>query len=295
MVGDRRPHVPWTTESLYDPSTLKLPSIFIDTKETRQHWAQYYSDITGADSEMGRVYQFARKKFGDNFIFVYSSDHGGQWPFHKWNLYDAGTKVPLIVVWPGHVVPNIRTDAMVSWIDIFPTLLEIAESRAPQGIDGISFLDVLKGKAKGHREHIFTTHSQDRKMNVYPMRSVRDGRYKYIINLLPDHYHSNHSDILRRPNSDAYWHSWDDAAKADPRAAEIVRKNRIRPPEEFYDLQYDSHEQVNLINDENHQVKIKTMRTMLKAWMKEQGDTNRLNDDPYPITGPTPYQLEIRN
>lgn len=295
MVGDRRPHVPWTTDNLYDPSALKLPSSFIDTKETRQHWAQYYSDITGSDDEMGRVYQFAQEKFGNNFIFVFSSDHGGQWPFHKWNLYDRGIKVPLIVIWPGHVEPNTRTDAMVSWVDIFPTFLEIAKAKTLGNIDGQSFLNVLNGKSRRHRDHIYTTHSQDRKMNVYPMRSVRDERHKYIVNLLPDSYHSNHSDILRRPNSDAYWHSWDEAARTNPRAAEIVRKYQIRPPEEFYDLQKDPHEQINLIKDESLQLKITKMRTMLETWMNEQGDTKRLSDDPYPITGPTPYQRQIKN
>jgi N-sulfoglucosamine sulfohydrolase len=293
MVGDRRPHVPWTTDNLYDPASLKLPSFFIDTKETRQHWAQYYSDITGFDNEMGRVYRLAQEKFGDNFIFIYSSDHGGQWPFHKWNLYDAGIKVPLIVVWPGNVKPNTRTDAMVSWIDIFPTLLEITGSKIPENIDGKSFMNVLNGRAKNHRDYIFTTHSQDRKMNVYPIRSVRDKRYKYIVNLRPDCYHSNHSDLLRRPNSDAYWHSWDEAAKKDPQAAAIVKKYQIRPAEEFFDLQSDPNEQVNLIGSKNHQRQINKMRAMLESWMKEQGDTKRLTEEPYTITGPRPYELGI--
>ncbi len=295
MVGDRRPHVPWTRENLYDPAALKLPPFFIDTPETRQHWAQYYSDITGFDHEMGRVYQLAHEKFGDNFIFIYSSDHGAQWPFHKWNLYDAGIRVPLVVVWPGRIKPSSRTDAMVSWIDIFPTLLEIAGARLPENLDGKSFLGVLRGESNRHRDHIFTTHSQDKKMNVYPIRSVRDERYKFIRNLRPDCYHSNHSDILRRPNSDAYWHSWDQAARTDPRAAAIIRKYRIRPAEEFYDLQADPQEQVNRIEDKQHQERIAGMRAMLEQWMKDQGDTVRLTDEPYPITGPTPYELGIRN
>jgi arylsulfatase A-like enzyme len=178
MVGDRRPHVPWTTENIYDPDSLELPSFFIDTKETRQHWAQYYSDITGLDDEMGKIYKLAQEKFGDNFIFIYTADHGAQWPFHKWNLYDAGIKVPLIVVWPDHIHPNTRTTAMVSWIDILPTLLDITTSEIPTNIDGRSFKDVLVEKKNNHREFIFTTHTGDKKMNVYPIRSVRDEKFK---------------------------------------------------------------------------------------------------------------------
>lgn len=291
MVGDRRPHVPWTTETIYDPNELTLPSFFIDTKSTRQHWAQYYSDITGMDDEMGKIYSLAQQKFGDNFIFIYSADHGAQWPFHKWNLYDAGIKVPLIIVWPGHIKPNSRTQAMVSWIDILPTLLDITSSEIPADLDGKSFREVLEGKQENHRDLIFTTHTGDKNMNVYPIRSVRDKQFKYILNLRPNTFHSNHSDILRRPNSDAYWNEWDAAAENDPKAAAIIQKYYVRPAEEFYDLLNDPHEQNNLINSESHQEQIKTMRSHLNEWLTEQGDHPDIYTMPYPVSGPKPYQI----
>lgn len=293
LVGDRRPHVPWTSKIIYDPETLKLPLYFIDTKETRVHWAQYYSDITGFDDEMGRVYQLAQEQFGDDFIFIYSADHGGQWPFGKWNLYDAGIKVPLIVIWPGHVKPSTRTDAMVSWIDIFPTLLDIAGVNVPEGLDGKSFKNVLEGETKDFREHIFTTHTGDGKMNVYPIRSVRDCQYKYIRNLRPDCYHSNHSDILRKPNAGAYWDSWDEVAKTDAQAAALIRKYYIRPSEEFYDILNDPTEQDNLIDCPEFKSRIDNMRRLLNDWMKEQGDTQTVDETPYSTTGPTPHEVFI--
>jgi arylsulfatase A-like enzyme len=228
LIGDRRPHVPWTTKNIYDPDKLKLPSYFIDTKETREHWASYYSDISGFDDEMGKVYQLAKEKFGDNFIFIYSADNGRQWPFAKWNLYDSGIKVPLIVVWPGHVKPETRTNAMVSWVDIFPTLLDLTGSKMPADLDGKSFLKVLTGKETKHRDYIYTTHTGDGKMNVYPIRSVRVDRFKYIRNLRPDMYHSNHSDILRKPQAGGYWASWDEAAKTDQKAAALIQKYYVR-------------------------------------------------------------------
>ncbi|MCK4679297.1 MAG: sulfatase [Bacteroidales bacterium] len=293
MVGDRRPHVPWTTESIYDPVTLKLPPYFIDTKETREHRAQYYSDITGLDDEMGRIYNLVQEKFGDNFIFIYTADHGAQWPFGKWNLYDAGIKVPLIIVWPGHIKPATRTDALVSWIDIFPTLLDIIGFQIPDNLDGKSFKEVLEDKTNTHREYIFTTHSGDGIMNIYPIRSIRNNRYKYIMNLRPDCYHSNHSDILRRPNKDAYWDSWDEAAKTNILAAKIIHKYYIRPSEEFYDIQIDPFEQHNLIASEAHQKQIVKMRELLVNWMIEQGDNKKVFQTPYPITGPKPDKQMI--
>ena len=294
MVGDSRPHVPWTTEIIYDPKKLELPTYFIDTKETREHWAQYYSDITGLDDEMGKIYRLAQEKFGDNFIFIYSADHGGQWPFGKWNLYDAGIKVPLIIVWPGHIKPNSRTDAMVSWIDIFPTLLDITGCKISAELDGKSFKNVLEGKTRKHRKYIFTTHSGDGIMNVYPIRSIRSNRYKYILNLRPDCYHSNHSDIQRKPNAGAYWDSWDEAAKTDARAAGIIQKYYVRPAEEFYDIQNDPYEQTNLIESKTLQKQIEKMRRLLNDWMEEQGDTKKVFQTPYTITGPKPHELGIQ-
>jgi arylsulfatase A-like enzyme len=294
LVGDRRPHVPWTADIIYDPDKLTLPNYFIDTKETREHWASYFSDISGMDAEMGKIYKLAKEKFGDNFIFIYSADHGWQWPFGKWNLYDTGIKVPLIMVWPGHIKANTRTDAMVSWIDIFPTLLDLAGAKIPENIDGKSFKKVLDGKSNKFRKYIFTTHSGDGNMNVFPIRSIRDGHYKYILNLFPEYYHSNHSDILRKSNAGAYWDSWDKAAKTDENAAKILRKYYVRPAEEFYDLQNDPLEQINLIDNKTYKKQIDGMKMILQDWMKKQGDTKQIFNTPYPITGPTPHECGIQ-
>ncbi|WP_298238525.1 sulfatase [uncultured Algibacter sp.] len=295
LVGDRRPHVPWTTEKTYNSEALDLPPYFIDTKETRRLWNQYYSDITGADAEMGKIYQLAKEKFGDNFIFIYSADHGGQWPFGKWNLYDAGTKVPMLMVWPKHIKPNTRTDAMVSWIDIFPTLLDIVDAELPVNIDGKSFKKSLQKPNTSHRKYIYTTHSGDKKMNVYPIRSVRNKKYKFILNLYPENYHSNHSDILRKIHAGAYWDSWDETAKTDKRAADIVHKYYVRPAEEFYDIENDPYEQVNLIDSPKGEKALNKMRLLLKDWMIVQNDSKALFEKPYPITGKTPHEIVVKN
>ena len=89
FVGDRRPHVAWSKQSTYDSKKITLPSYFIDTPETREHWARYLTDITGMDEEMGRILTFAKQRFGDDFIFMFTSDHGGQWHMGKWTLYDS--------------------------------------------------------------------------------------------------------------------------------------------------------------------------------------------------------------
>ena len=288
LVGDRRPHVAWTKESIYDPKTVTLPPDFIDTPETRQHWARYLSDITGMDQEMGRIYKFAQEKFGKNFIFLFTSDHGGQWPRGKWNLYDSGTRVPLIVTWPGHVAAGKRTDAMVSWVDILPTMIDLAGSTVPGKIDGKSFASVLAGKQDTHRDKIFTTHTGDGVMNIFPIRSVRVENFKYIHNLHPDAYHTNHSDRLRKDGAGAFWDSWDRAAKTDPRAAAIIQRYYTRPREELFDLEKDPLELNNLATKPQHQAKLGQLKTELAAWTKSQGDTLKPHRQPYLTSKPLP-------
>ena len=283
MVGDRRPHVPWIEESNYDPEKVTLPTNFIDTPETRRQWARYLSDITHMDAEMGRVLNVVRRHIGDDFICLFTSDHGGQWPFGKWNLYDSGTRVPLIVSWPGHIAPGSRTQAMVSWVDLLPTLLNLAGAAVPDSIDGYSFAAVLKGESETHREKIFTTHTGDTIYNIFPIRSVRMGSLKFIHNLRSDAYHTNHSSFLRRPGAGVYWDSWDAAAATDPRAAAIVKAYYTRPEFELFDLDEDPLEQVNLAYHPQYQNQLASLQAELAAWAEEQGDDLKPHRQPYLI------------
>jgi N-sulfoglucosamine sulfohydrolase len=288
FVGDRRPHVSWSIESTYDPDKVTLPPFLIDTRETREHWARYLTDITAMDTEMGRTYDFAKEKFGDNFIFLFTSDHGGQWPRGKWNLYDYGARVPMIVVWPGHIEPGSRTDAMVSWVDILPTLIDAAGGQVPKDIDGKSFKPVLLDNTDTHRDIIFTTHTGDGAMNIFPIRSVRIGKYKYIHNLRPDAWHTNHSDRHRKDGAGAYWDSWDEAAKSDQQAAAIIKRYYTRPEFEFFDLEKDPLELNNLANNPEYAEKMEELRDELSAWTTAQNDDLLPHTDPYLTSKPLP-------
>jgi len=295
FIGDRRPHVGWTEEMDYDPEEVDLPDYFIDTRSTREHRSRYYTDVTGLDSEMGQVLTYLDGMLGNNTLTLFTSDHGAQWPFGKWNLYEEGIRTPLIVKWPGKIQKGSQTEAMVSWVDIMPTLLDISGAKVPKDLDGKSFSPILMGKSNELRKVIYTTHSGDGKFNVYPIRSIRTERYKLIINLVPSAYHTNHSDILRKDGAGAYWDSWEEAAQSDPKAAIIFHKYIKRPAMEFYDLQTDPTEQVNLIGSPEHQAKIMKMEGKLRKWMDQQGDERKLYRTPYYLTAPKPNAETIKN
>ncbi|MCZ6671936.1 MAG: sulfatase [Verrucomicrobia bacterium] len=193
FVGSRSPHVPWPANDGYRADDLRLPPNHIDTPMTREFRARYYTDVEISDTEYGYTRELAAKYMNKNLLTIMSSDHGSQWPFGKWNLYDAGIQVPFLVSWPGHIKAGTQTDAMVSWIDILPTLIELAGGKTDPDIDGRSFAKVLINPEASHRDRIFTIHDNDGRANVYPIRSVRTDKWKYIRNLEPTWIHSTHS------------------------------------------------------------------------------------------------------
>jgi uncharacterized sulfatase len=280
FVGTNWPHVPWPETEAYRPADIDLPPTHVDTPQTR-HWrTRYYAAVTKADDDLGTIYAAAMQHLDPQNTFVFfTSDHGAQWPFGKWNLYDAGIRVPLIVVGPG-VKAAATTDAMVSWIDLLPTLVDLAGGTPPAQIDGRSFAPVLRGEKKDHREAIYTTHSGDGRFNVYPIRGLRTPEWKYILNLHPEYQHATHINRAASGDGLSYFGSWESAAKTNPAAAEIVRRYKERPREELYDLTTDPHEQRNLAADPQHAQRLAGMRGKLDTWLKEQGDQLTVFNEP---------------
>ncbi|HSI63005.1 MAG TPA: sulfatase [Candidatus Saccharimonadia bacterium] len=274
MVGTNWPHVPWPEKTSYQPGEVPVPASQVDTPETRQFRAKYAEAVSHADRDLGLVYDAARKLLGDNTLFIFTADHGAQFPFGKWNCYDAGIRSPLLAVWPGKVAPGSHSDAMVSWVDILPTCLDAAGATLPPAgtLSGQSLVPILSGNPVTLREHIFTTHSGDGKMNEYPIRSVRTRFWKYIRNLDPNAEFHSHVDKAQGGDGRGYWASWEEAAKQDPKAAVIVARYHTRPLEELYDLVEDPDELNNLAKDPSAKDALHELRAELDQWMEEQGD-----------------------
>ena len=294
FVGTNWPHVPWPEPTTIDAGSIQIPPTHVETPETLAARASYYQAVHTMDDELGRVFDAAYEKSGDDTLFLHTSDHGAQWPFGKWNLYDDGIRTPLIAVWPGRIAAGVRTDAMVSWIDLLPTLVDAAGGEVDESLDGRSLLPVLTGATDTHRDRIFTTHSGDGNWNVYPSRSVRDGRFKYIRNLHPEYEFNSHVTTWRE-QADDYWPSWVEQAEHDPGAARIVNRYQQRPAEELYDLAADPHEVNNLAADPAHAERLAAMSRSLDEWMTEQGDTRTVFGLPQllPRPGPPPNIVTV--
>lgn len=280
LVGSNWPHVPWPERAGWaDPAQAQLPPSQADTPETRAARAAYATAVARMDEELGQVMAAAREILGANVACLMTSDHGAQFPFAKWNCYDAGVRVPLIVSWPGVIAPGSRTEAMVSWVDILPTLADLAGGQAPEDIDGRSFAPVLRGEKTEHRARIFTTHSADGKMNQYPIRSIRTREWKLILNLTPEAEFTTHIDLSQRERQETkwggFWTSWVKAAETDAAIAALVKRYHRRPAVELYDLAHDPHELRNLADDPAQASRVRELREELEAWRRSQGDTGK--------------------
>lgn len=286
FVGTHDPHVPWPTMDGYDPTQALLPPTFIDTPLTREFRAKYYADVTRADRDLGEVRELAAEFLGEDSLFIFSSDHGAQWPFGKWNLYDSGIRVPLIVSWPGRVGLGSQSQAMVQWIDVLPTLIEAAGGDVPVTIDGRSFLSNFQSENGQHRDVVFTTHSGDGRMNVYPIRSIRTRDWKLIWNLHPEFAYTTHIDKALAKDGGRYWISWYEAAKNSPSARAIVDRYHRRPQFELYDLQNDPFETVNLIESPEHVERIRELKGRLESWMAKQDDQRTVFAEPRLLSDP---------
>lgn len=280
FVGSNWPHVPWPRETAgIDPESIVMPPRHVDNETTREWRARYLAAVGTMDDELGLVYDTAREVLGEDVFFLHSSDHGAQWPFGKWTLYDDGVRTPLLVSWPDRIAAGVRSEAMVSWIDILPTLVEAAGGTAPEGIDGRSFLRVLKGEAENHRDLIFTTHCGDGNNNVFPMRGVIDpDGTKYIRNLRPELRFLSH--VTKNAGDSGYWDSWLDSAVRNEEDRSRVLSYLERPAEELYQTAHDPWETDNLAVDPHYAERLDVLSAKLDEWMGETKDTQTTFGDP---------------
>jgi len=256
----------------YQPKDVPLPPYLIDTPETRIERAGYYELVSGLDNDIGTLLKLLESSASaDNTLVIYTSDHGAGFAFEKWTNYDAGLHVPLIVTWPNKIPPNSESDALVSLIDILPTLLEATGGTTPHNIDGKSFLPVLKSERENHRALVFASHTTlgiRNASDATPIRSVRSERYKYIRNLNPDGLFTNNV----TEKGQGGWFSWLEQAQTDAVTKQRTQHYQKRPYEELYDLLNDPYELNNLANDAGLQSQKVYLSTQLDTWMIQQND-----------------------
>ena len=282
FVMSINPHTPWTVGNPdeFDPTTLKLPAHWVDTELTRTQFGKYLAEVRRLDDQVGDVMNLLKETgTEENTIVIFLGEQGPQFPGGKWTLYDNGQKSSMIVKWPGVVTPHTETDAIVQYEDITPTLVDMVGGNTVAGLDGKSFKKVLEGNSAAHRDVAFGIHNNIPEGPAYPMRSIRDHRYKLIWNLTPDStYYIKY--MLNTANQDLVWTTWVNRATHDEYAKKLTNRIIHKPAIEFYDISNDPDELDNLAGKPEYQTLIDRYFTRLKEWMETQGDTGAAMDIP---------------
>lgn len=272
VVSSNQPHTPWNRgdASAYPPGKLALPPYLVDTPPTRAGLSKYYAEITYMDHQVGEVMRILRETGEENeTAFLWLSEQGSNFPFCKWTCYDTGIHAAAVMRWPGIIKANSESSALISYVDVVPTFLDLAGGKsAVQDFDGRSFAAVLRGEKTTHNDFVFATHTTRGIYNgseAYATRAVTDGRSLLIRNLHADSLFQN--TVTERDSIFKSWKSLDSDF-----ARERVSSYQKRPAGELFDLKYDPWCQTNLAGDAGSISKQKAMQQELESWMKQQGD-----------------------
>jgi N-sulfoglucosamine sulfohydrolase len=283
FVMSTHPHAPWTVGNPgeFDADKLILAPHLVDTREMRLQFTRYLAEVRQLDNEVGDVMKMLRSTGQDkNTMVVFLGEQGPQFLGGKWSCWDHGQKSAMIVWHPGKVTAQSETDAIVQYEDITPTLIELAGGEPIAGLDGRSFLPVIEGKRSKHRDFAYGIHNNIPEGPPYPIRSIRSGRYKLILNLTPESdYHIKY--VMTPGRNTALWDSWREKAETSIDARFITRRITSRPAVEFYDTEKDPWELNNLANDRSYEKEIKKLTGELQKWMRQQGDEGAAIDKVY--------------
>lgn len=227
-----------------------------NTAAIREETAQFYTSIRVVDRCIGKLLDALEAgNLLVSTMVIFTSDHGAPFPGMKCTLRDDGVGIPLLIHFPGSYENGFFSEALVSHIDIFPTICQLMNLEPPSWLVGNSLMPLIDGSEKAVRERIFgevTYHAA-----YEPQRMVRNGEYKYI------RYFDDYEYVVS-PNID------DGPAKS--RLLELGMLDELREKELFYDLRKDPGEYKNLIEDEHYRQIIDDMKKELLYWMEETDD-----------------------
>jgi N-sulfoglucosamine sulfohydrolase len=265
------------------PEGVELPAYLPDTPIVRKDWAEYLAAIEVTDAIVGGGLRALRKSGQeDETIVVFLGDHGPTFQHGKMSLYDLGIRTPMIVRLPGQR-DGQTSDALVSELDLTPTLLDLLDLAPLPKTHGISLRPLLEGKAdaKGH-DLIFAeiSHRGALPNDGMQERSVFDGRWKLI-------YREKFKPAWRQVNADTKdwkpWgnRTWDETIRVKEQFPEAYRILQEMEPQKFgvelgafelYDTQADPDEMVNLAEKAEVNGERDRLFGALKAWAKRTED-----------------------
>ena len=253
----------------YRPEDVLVPAFLPDNKQTREEIAEYYQSVSRIDQGFGKLMQMLKASGkAENTIVFYISDNGMAFPGAKTTVHEPGIKLPCIIKDPTKVAKGLTSEAMISWVDLTPTILDMAKvDFDADKFQGHSFYNVIgKNKVEGWNE-VYASHTFHEITMYYPMRAVRSENYKLIWNLAYQ---------LEYPFASDLWASstWQSIYRNDIKffGPKKVKDYLFRPEFELYDLSKDPNETNNLAIKEDFTAILETMKDKMKAFQTRTKD-----------------------
>ena len=292
---------PGVDEVVYDPAKVTVPPFLPDTPDTRAELAQYYQSCSRVDQGVARLVQILKEAdLYDKTLIVFTSDHGMAFAGGKTTVYEGGLRVPMVARDPYQEKRGVESSAMVSHVDITPTLLDFAagldvKKNAPKNMlnantfwtergealkenrggrnafkkyHGKSWMHCLSKPDDEHHKTIFASHTFHEIQMYYPMRVVRDAKYKLIWNIAHPLPYPFASDLWAASSWQAQWAKGKDAPYGNMTVGRYVQ----RPEVELFDIANDPNETTNLAASRGHQDILEQYKVKLKEMQKSMND-----------------------
>ncbi|HWV86000.1 MAG TPA: sulfatase [Capillimicrobium sp.] len=242
------------------------PANLPDTPQTRRDVAAFKASARRLDRGIGAVLDaLDRHGLAESTLVIFTTDHGVPFPGAKATLRDQGLGVLLILRGPGGFRGGHVQDALVTHLDLFPTICDVAGIDPPGWLQGRSLVPLAGGTELELHDAVFgelTYH-----VAYEPQRSVRTRRWKYI-RRFGDRERPVLANVDDGPSKDLLLeHGWAD---------------RPQPAEQLYDLVFDPLECHDLAGDPGHAPILRELRDRLDRWMQETGDPLLDGDVPPP-------------
>jgi N-sulfoglucosamine sulfohydrolase len=254
----------------YDPQDVVVPAFLPDTAVCRAELAQYYQSVSRVDQGLGRLIEVLKEAgVYDDTLIIFISDHGIAFPGAKTTTYEPGLRSPCIVRNPYAKRRGVVNQAMISWIDLTPTILDFARATPSEpSYHGRSFLPALEDENPTGWDEIHASHTFHEITMYYPMRVVRNRRYKLIWNIAYPLPYPFASDLWEAP-------TWQDVLHKGGEALygrRTVKAYLHRPQFELYDLESDPDETRNLAGDAAHAMLLREMQQNIRNFQKRTSD-----------------------
>jgi N-sulfoglucosamine sulfohydrolase len=260
-VGTTETHTPYPEPQpdlfpAEDPAYCTPPRPFADTPQLRAMTAGYKRSARQMDDALGQILTALEEtgQADNTYVFAFT-DHGLQWPLHIGSVGEHGNAVFFAARGPKHFNGGRTLDAMVSLLDLVPTVCDLTGMERPLWLDGESLLPLVDGNVESLRDKLFF--EQTYHAAYEPMRAVRDGRHIYI-----RRFDGRQKLVL--PNTD------ETPAKRDMLEHGWLEVPRLQ--EMLYDHYFDPDQHNNLAGRPEHIATLKRMRQTLDEWMAQTGD-----------------------